>query len=76
MRIFTKYFVFNLGRRVEGWREIPYFYKTKYLCEKFELPSTTSTFGKVPDATHQNIGVVGKVPSMLHAVVKLPARMS
>ena len=54
MRIFPKYFVFNLGRRVEGWREIPYFYKTKYLCKKFKSPSTTSTFGKVLDATHQH----------------------
>ena len=54
MRFFTKYFVFNLGSRVEGWREIPYFYKTKYLCKKLELPSTTSTFGKVLDATHQH----------------------
>ena len=34
MRIFTKYFVFNLCRPVDGWREPTYFYKTKYICKK------------------------------------------
>ena len=70
MRIFTKYFVFNLGSRVEGWRRFHNFYKTKYLSKKFEspLPSGRCWTPRI------NIGVVGKVRSMLHAVVKLPAR--
>ena len=73
MRIFTKYFVFNFGRRVEGWREIHNFYKTKYFCKKFELPSPPPPSGRCW-TPRINIGVVAKIRSMLHAVVELAAR--
>ena len=74
MRIFTKYFVFNLGSRVEGWRESSIIFINKIFLQKslnYLPPPSPSGRCWTPRI---NIGVVAKIRSMLHAVVELAPR--